>query len=193
MIDADDGWPYHEEHPFPFEARIAEVMLPAMREHGFGDRTPDLVVASSLFWDEKFLDERGRAGAATTGGVDRGSAHGFWWNELAWFRGRVRALVGLVRDLWPHTPVMFRTRQLRAAADDFHLLTIFQLDQGLRALGRELGVKLFTWGDKLEGYNVYYDHDQHFAKGPNTYLFGDMLLFYLRRAVTPGCWACQKD
>lgn len=190
MIDSDDGWPHHEEHPFPFEMRFEQIMIPQMTKLGYEKRVPDLVLASSLFWDEKFLDERGRGASKT---VDRGSAHGFWWNELAWFRGRVRLLVRRVREIWPKTPVMFRTRQLRANADDFHLLTIFQLDQGLRALGKELGVKLFTWGDKLEGYNVYYDNDQHFAKGPNTYLFGDMLLFYLRRAVTPGCWQCQKD
>jgi hypothetical protein len=32
------------------------------------------------------------------------------------------------------------------------LLRIFQLDQGARALSKELNMKLFTWGEKLEGY-----------------------------------------
>lgn len=188
MIDSNDGWPGPgEEKPYRFEDRLEQIMLPAMEKLGYTARNPDLIIASSLFWDEKFLkDDRAKS-------VDHSKSHGFWWNELSWFRGRVRKLVASVRSLYPQTPIMFRTRQLRAVAEDFHLLTIFQLDQGLRALGSELGVRLFTWGDQLEGYNVYYDNDQHFAKGPNTYLFGDMLFFYLHRATTPGCWACQMD
>ena len=66
-------------------------MNPPMEKLGYERRMPALVIASSLFWDEKFLDERGRSKT-----VDRGSAHGFWWNELAWFRGRVRRLVETV-------------------------------------------------------------------------------------------------
>lgn len=187
MIDADDGWPYHEKHPFPFEQRIVETMLPAMEEHGFADRVPDLVIASSLFWDEKFFEDRQHHG------VVRGKELGFWWTEIAWFRGRVRQLVLRIGDMWPKAHIMFRTRQLRAATADWHILKIFQLDQALRAVGKDMGIRLFTWGDKLEGYNKYYDNDQHFAKGPNTYLFGDMLFFYLKRAITPGCWTCQRD
>lgn len=33
-----------------------------------------------------------------------------------------------------------------------------------------------------------YDGDQHYSLGPSTYIFADMMFFYLHRAVVPGCW-----
>ena len=49
-------------------------------------------------------------------------------------------------------PLMFRTRQIRKS--DYHdgILKIFQIDQSCRAVAKELGVRLFTWGGKMEGY-----------------------------------------
>ena len=73
-------------------------------------------------------------------------------------------------------------------------LKIAQLDQSVRSISKEMGVKLFTWGDKLEGWlksvatfagwrttltdlcsirTRYEDQDQHFGFGPTTYLFGE--------------------
>ena len=64
-------------------------------------------------------------------------------------------MIKTVQDMFgKDTPLMFRTRQLRSSASDFNMLKIFQLDQGWRAVAKEMGVKLFTWGGKLEGYNV---------------------------------------
>lgn len=94
-------------------------------------------------------------------------------------------MIKAIREMYgEELPLMFRTRQIRSQTKAFNLLKIFQLDQGCRAVAKEMGVKLFTWGGKLEGYSVYvgvrglltrryYDEDQHFAKGPNTYLFGE--------------------
>jgi len=47
---------------------------------------------------------------------------------------------------------MFRTRQLRKKDENFSIMKIFQLDQSCKSVARELGVKLFSWGEKLEGY-----------------------------------------
>ena len=85
----------------------------------------------------------------------RGKAHGYFWDELAWHRGRVRKLITKMRDVFGQDlPLMYRTRQLRAHTEHDEMLKIAQLDQGWRALARELGVRLFTWGGKLEGYSV---------------------------------------
>jgi len=53
-----------------------------------------------------------------------------------------------------NTPIMFRTRQIRKDRDDGGVATlrIFQLDQGCRAVAKDMDVRLFTWGGKLEGY-----------------------------------------
>ncbi|RSH79695.1 uncharacterized protein EHS24_009347 [Apiotrichum porosum] len=188
MVDSEGGWPEGEAKPATFENRINEVMLPKMREAGFGGRKVSLSVVSSLFWDDAFLSiERGRLNK------DVGEAHGYLWNEIAWHRGRVRELIQFMRGLFgSDLPLMFRTRQLRLQHDHFKVLRIFQLDQGCRAIAKEMAVRLFTWGGKLEGYDKFYDDDQHYGKGPNTYVFGDMMFFYLHRAITPGCWKCHQ-
>ena len=49
-------------------------------------------------------------------------------------------------------PVMLRTRQHRGMDEHGGKLKIAQLDQSLRSIAKEMDVKLFTWGDKLEGW-----------------------------------------
>lgn len=86
---------------------------------------------------------------------NRGDAHGFFWSEVSWHRGRVRKMITAVRDMFgPALPLMFRTRQIRLETNKFNMLKIFQLDQGCRAVAAEMGVALFTWGGKLEGYSM---------------------------------------
>lgn len=87
-------------------------------------------------------------------GIDRAQAHGILWHEAAWFRARIHKLFASVRKLYPTAPVMFRTRQLREVHDHDQLLRVFQLDQAARAVARQDGVALFTWGEKLEGYTA---------------------------------------
>ncbi|WOO86168.1 uncharacterized protein LOC62_07G009656 [Vanrija pseudolonga] len=187
MVDVEDKFPGTDPAPHVFEGRFEQVFVPKMAETGLASRGVDLAVVSSLFWDALFFSAE--AGAM---GIDRAQAHGILWHEAAWFRARIHALFAAVRTLYPAAPVMFRTRQIREVHSYDQLLRVFQLDQAARAVAKEDGVALFTWGEKLEGYTAYYDHDQHFALGPNTYLFGDMTFFYLRRAITPGCWRCRE-
>jgi hypothetical protein len=52
----------------------------------------------------------------------------------------------------PDTPMMYRTRQHRAKNRWGGTLKIAQLEQSNRAITREMGVRWFTWGSKLEGY-----------------------------------------
>ena len=48
--------------------------------------------------------------------------------------------------------MMLRTRQHRGMDENSGKLKIAQLDQSLRSIAKEMDVKLFTWGDKLEGW-----------------------------------------
>lgn len=76
----------------------------------------------------------------------------FTYSELIWHRSRVHALIHRTRELYgPNVPIMFRTRHFRKNNNWNRVRHIFQLDQSLRAIGEELGVKLFVWGGKLEG------------------------------------------
>lgn len=89
------------------------------------------------------------------GNKTRGEGHAYFWSEIAWHRGRVRKMITSIRDMYgADLPLMFRTRQLRLQTKWDSMLKIFQLDQGCRAIAKEMDVKLFTWGGKLEGYSV---------------------------------------
>ncbi|KIO26215.1 hypothetical protein M407DRAFT_243785 [Tulasnella calospora MUT 4182] len=157
-----------------------------MREENLGN--PDLIIETSLFWDDNFFHKRADHYNRTH--LDSP----FTYTELVWHRSRVHAMIHYTRQLYgPKIPIMFRTRHFRFDNNWNHILRLFQLDQSVRAIAAELGIKLFTWGGKLEGHtNEFYDGDQHFKKGPVTWLFGDMMLFYLKRAITPGCWQCHQ-
>lgn len=171
MIDdeAADWYAQGEQRPITFEKRLPEVMVPQMHKlMGTVKLKPDLVILSSLFWDERLIRDH-----AKLTHLDRGNNHGFLFNELAWHRSRLRELIDFVRANYGTPPIMYRTRQIRKHTAHDELLRIFQLDESCRAVALEMGVKEFTWGDKLEGYVKYYDDDQHFGTGPNTWLFGE--------------------
>lgn len=60
MVDDEtvDWWKSSEFRPLTFEERIPKVMIPGMEATGLDPaRKPDLIVLSSLFWDESFIGE----------------------------------------------------------------------------------------------------------------------------------------
>ena len=84
---------------------------------------------------------------------DRQKARGFLWGEIAWHRSRLREMITFVREKYGQDlPMMFRTRHIRAKMGADQLLHVAQLDQSGRAASRDMGIRLFTWGEKLEGY-----------------------------------------
>ncbi|KAG8884314.1 hypothetical protein FRB97_004578 [Tulasnella sp. 331] len=189
MVDSEDfGWFRNtEERPITFEKRFDEVMIPLMRQEKL--RNPDLIIETSLFWDDNFFDIRSKHMNSSHSGSSP-----LTYSEINWHRSRVHALIAKTRQLYGvKVPIMFRTRHLRKDNRWNRVLRIFQLDQSVRAIAEELGIKLFDWGGNLEGQtDMFYDDDQHFKNGPATWLAGDMMLFYLKRAVTAGCWQCHQ-
>jgi len=76
-----------------------------------------------------------------------------FWPEIEWHRSRVHKLILTIRDLYGNdVALMFRTRQFRRNLSHGGGVRVFQLDQGCRAVARDMGVKLFLWGEKMEGY-----------------------------------------
>ncbi|KAF8531936.1 hypothetical protein JB92DRAFT_3092116 [Gautieria morchelliformis] len=184
--DAYDWFSPPERRPLTFESRIEQVMLPWMAKQSISK--PDLVIETSLFWDDGFLNQLCGHQNCTSRNQP------LTYFELAWHRSRVHELVAYTRTLYgKEIPIMFRTRHVRESNTYNRIMRIFQLDQNLRMVARELDVKLFRWGNLLEGVTTFYDGDQHFQRGPTTWLFGDMVLFYLRQATIPGCWECFDE
>lgn len=60
MVDDEsaDWWKTVEYRPITFEERITQVMIPGMNATGLNpERKPDLIILSSLFWDENYIGE----------------------------------------------------------------------------------------------------------------------------------------
>lgn len=178
MVDDEgsDWFVSGEKRPITFERRIPEIMMPCMKEAGLENMQPDLIVFSSLFWDESYIwrvshigkPQIPRKGAdwesgslALQHGMQVGhyntdptdGLHGFFPNELKWHRSRIQEFITYIRSMFgDDVPLMFRTRQHRAKNKWGGVLKIFQLDQSIRAVTRAMGVRYFTWGSKLEGW-----------------------------------------
>ncbi|KZT55609.1 hypothetical protein CALCODRAFT_498347 [Calocera cornea HHB12733] len=188
----DQDYPWHapnEPRPKTAGGRITEVFLPRMAADGMGNFTPDLVVMSSLFWDSDHMFE----GYFSEFAVQRPAQHGLSFHELRFHQQQAALLISQIRAQYtPQVPLMYRSRHLRANNDGGRMLRVTQMDQGWRAVCERAGVRVFDWGSKLEGYTDYYDGQQHFAApGPATWLFGDMMLYYLRQAMdVERWWAC---
>lgn len=58
MVDDESAnwWKPNDTRPLTFEQRIPQVMIPNMGAKGLNPkRKPDLIVLSSLFWDENYI------------------------------------------------------------------------------------------------------------------------------------------
>ncbi|KZT55628.1 hypothetical protein CALCODRAFT_498379 [Calocera cornea HHB12733] len=189
ITDSDYAWfADREKPPKTPESRFSEVFLPRMVADGMADWQPDMIMANSLFWDTDHLFDQYFAEF----GIKRRSQEGLSFQEVRYHQQRVVALLRLLRaQFGPLVPMMYRSRHLRSSNDRGLMLRIAQLDQGWRAVGEAMGVRVFDWGSRLEGFTDFYDGKQHFPPGPVTWLFGDMLLHYLREAMDPErWWAC---
>ncbi|KZO90795.1 hypothetical protein CALVIDRAFT_568766 [Calocera viscosa TUFC12733] len=186
----DEEYTWHassESPPKTPHRRISELFLPHMAADGLEGFTPDLLVVNSLYWDSDHLFDK----YFQEFGIKRPKEEGLSFQEVRYHQQQSSALLRLLRALYPGARTMYRSRHLRASNDRGLMLRVAQLDQGWRAVCEMEGVRVFDWGGRLEGYTEFYDGKQHFAPGPVTWLFGDMMLFYLREAMDEErWWAC---
>ncbi|KZT55629.1 hypothetical protein CALCODRAFT_498385 [Calocera cornea HHB12733] len=150
----DQDFPWHasaEDPPKTPEGRIRELFLPQMEDDGLGQFVPDLMVVNSLFWDSDHLFDK----YFSEFGIKRSAQEGLSFQEVRYHQQRASSLLRLLRTLYPSTPTMYRSRHLRASNDRGRIMRVFQLDQGWRAVCEALGVRVFDWGGKLEGYTEY--------------------------------------
>ncbi|EJT99494.1 hypothetical protein DACRYDRAFT_117734 [Dacryopinax primogenitus] len=196
-IPDSESYDWHapnEPRPITPARRVKEVFLPQMEQVGLRGWTPDLVVVSSLFWDTDHLFDK----YFTHMGIKRPWEQGLTWQEVRpsvpslrsllppscssanplpqvrWHQTSSSSLLSLLRSTYPPlTPLMYRSRHIRASNDKGQMLRVQQLDMAWRAVARRAGVRVFDWGGRLEGYTPYYDGNQHFPNGPATWLFGE--------------------
>ncbi|GAA5865545.1 hypothetical protein JCM8547_007643 [Rhodosporidiobolus lusitaniae] len=186
--------PNENPAPYAVEGRMKEYWIPdtetSVDDGGMGGK-PDLIVLNSFFWDLRYLALHARAHPFSRPSSLRADERPLTLNELEWHRLRVRDFVQLVRETFPGVPVMFRLGQDYRTTRNQGNVAVFQLNESLRAILKELDVPVFEWARLISGEDRYND-DQHLAAGAPARLFTDMALFYLRKAVE-GRWdVCEK-
>ncbi|GAA5915989.1 hypothetical protein JCM5296_000403 [Sporobolomyces johnsonii] len=178
--------PNENPSPYSIEDRLRDVWIPDAASAA----RPGLIVLNSFFWDLRYFAYRARHFNASVPVELQREERPLTYAELAWHRQRVTVLVESVREAFPGVPVMFRLGQQRRTHKNEGNVAVYQMNQSLRALMAELRVPIFEWAKLITGESHYND-DQHLSPGAPATLFGDMALYYLKRAVD-GWDKCPK-
>lgn len=121
--------------------------------------------------------------------------------ELAYHRARLRrflkVLIKFIHELYGdhHSSVDYKNSPIEIMYRSMHLgnstITnafaperIHQIDESNRLVAKEFNIKVFEWGKMTTGLHTQLSDpipSIHFGDGSAQYIFGDMLLFYLKR------------
>ncbi|ORY81282.1 hypothetical protein BCR35DRAFT_304158 [Leucosporidium creatinivorum] len=168
-----------ENNPPPFfvEERMGDVFEPDLAEIG----KPDLIILQSIYWDLRYFPYHATH-YGWTWELQR-VTRPMTWNELAWHRARLTDYVRLFQKRFPDVPIMFRLGQERANNQGGGNVALYQMNESAKTLMNYLGIPIFPWAELLTGEEDYADVMHVKPLSQPTYLFADMVLYYLRKAV----------
>lgn len=198
-----------EDLPQDFTSKLRKFYLPLLEKEG-GLPFPDLVVFNTGFWDLEFL-ARSRAARyplSTPSGevtrfeaprdseTDLGDGNALSLQELSVHRHRFRSFISTLQSSLRKIQVekkvdkkigyMYRSMQLGNATDRnaFSATRVRQIDASNLALVKQMGIRVLEWGKMTVGLDRQLtDPPIHYGIGSAQFIFGDMLLFYLKQHV----------
>lgn len=150
---------------------------------GLNGRAPDLLLWQSGLWDQRAFWEGGAAHNKTAGMGTMGEhQRQLVWEEARFVTVRLKKLLRVLRDEFGDIPSMFRTVSLHknSNAEDANLM---ELDRIQRSIAEQQGHEIFEWGRILSSFTMLYRDKTHTDKGPGSWLWGNMMLEYLRRSA----------
>jgi hypothetical protein len=77
------------------------------------------------------------------------------WDELAWYRSRIRDMVALARTNHPQTKLMWRVLHQSKTNTGGRNVQVFQLNQSARQVMQEEGIPIFEWAKLIQGNGDY--------------------------------------
>jgi len=139
--------------------------------------------------------------------INLGDGNPLSLTELAYHRVRLRAFLKMLIDSLksiyddPHyrrdqknsnyldrpVEIMYRSMQLGNATltNAFAAERIHQLEESNRLVLKEFNIKIMEWGKMTIGLDSQLDDPSiHYGIGSAQYIFGDMMLFYLKRLIS---------
>ncbi|KAL7410801.1 hypothetical protein BDY24DRAFT_168237 [Mrakia frigida] len=174
-----DGFFYNQSLPQRFEDKLADVFLPSLVDpQGLNGRVPDLIIFETLSWDLALLSNLARSC-----GDHRYAGRPLDDGEIAFLRGRIFEVLGVLRTTFPTTKIILQTPHLGAkpAHHVFSPIRKFQQAQIMHSVALETGVELFDWGRIVSPLSHEMADGLHFHPGAATWIWGEMLLYFLQR------------
>ncbi|KAK9460491.1 uncharacterized protein V1516DRAFT_676840 [Lipomyces oligophaga] len=163
----------------PFEVRYEKLFEPTLANvTGLNGHGPDLILYQSLLWDAMAF--------AHARNASFGSPNPYrlpTWRELEYYRDRQRKFISFFRNLFgADTPMMYRTETPKKKESHENLF-LHGLDRMSRFIANNEGIEVFEASHIMLGFPQYFRDNQHIVRSPLSYIYGDMVLYYLFRAA----------
>ncbi|KAK9453419.1 hypothetical protein V1511DRAFT_522667 [Dipodascopsis uninucleata] len=183
-----------------FEDRFASIFDPDWSKViGCNGQTPDLVLFQSGLWDERAFREstrnikdasdylltpdeleKKRKNREKTGLGREGRQ--LSWDELMFFKARMEKFMSFIKDKFHGTPLLYRGLTTRRDSNIADLATI-NMDRISRALAASMDIEIFEWARLTTAFSDQFLDYLHVGKGPLSYTWANMFLYYLFRAT----------
>lgn len=170
--------PFEERWDNPWNSTLDDIT--SISGHG-----PDLIIWQSGLWDRKSMPFMVKAHYGDETPLAAWTRPLFF-EEVRFYAARAKQLVRfLKRKFGADVPMMLRTTTVdrKSMAKDVQTLA---MDNAARAVAEHHGVEPFEWGKLVVGHPELYRDDMHLGQGPASWLWANMLLEYLARAVGAG-------
>ncbi|KAF4468217.1 hypothetical protein FALBO_4893 [Fusarium albosuccineum] len=143
---------------------------------------PDLILWQNGLWDQRAFWEGGR-GIHGPQDLMAKQDRQIQWEEVRFAAARIKMIAQRLNDEFgADAPIMFRA--LTTHRDGGMKNTVlFDLDRLGRAVAEQAGHEVFEWARIFTLFGKLYQDDIHPAKGPASWLWGNMVLEYLARSA----------
>jgi hypothetical protein len=203
MLNYKPHWFEEQKMPTAFEDRWDGLWAETREKHvrGLNGKGPDLILWQSGLWDQTklFFDlQKSHYGAATDdkkiyqntsdpSAVFHTNRRQAVWHELRFMSTRLQKLVSYLHETFgTHTPIMYRSLTYHIGGMYHYDYMLMELNRLGRAVAENAGHEVFEWGRIVNGFSAQYIDDQHMAKGPASWLWGNMFLEYMARSAGLG-------
>ena len=200
MLNYKPPWFEPRDMPTPFEERWEELWADLRHDHvrGMNGRGPDLIFWQTGLWDQFKLffdlsahvhgpsteDENVYQNSSDPQAIFRTNKRQAVWHEIRYMTTRLQKVFGLLRkEFGSDVTIMYRALTFHIGGMSNHDYILHEFDRLQRALAANTGHEVFEWGSIMNGYSLLYTDETHLGKGPATWLWGNMFLQYMAKAV----------
>ncbi|KAK9460622.1 uncharacterized protein V1516DRAFT_665018 [Lipomyces oligophaga] len=165
----------------PFEERFETIFKPTLDSViGADGRAPDLIIFQSLLWDI-----RGWAKSEQYKNHVRGGTYvsrQLYWSELVFYKNRLNKFIRTLKDIFGEDVPMLYRSALSHRSEGINDVPMYELDRMARLVAHHQSVEVMEWGLTVTGYTDIFLDDMHIGLNPHSYLYNNMMLYYLFRA-----------